>query len=71
MDKPFSYFNGLVPLFVQFVDIHCFEFVEEKNKNSSIPSTYIMNINIQVYHHSLFHCSAGADGGYAAKVAAT
>lgn len=31
MSKPFSYFNGFVPLFVQWVDIHCHEFEEKKN----------------------------------------
>lgn len=38
ISKPFSFFNGLVPLFVQFVDIHCYDFLEAKDKNASIPS---------------------------------
>ena len=42
MSKPLSYFNGLIPLFVQWVDIHVYEFTSE-HKNKSIPDHRVLH----------------------------
>ena len=43
MDKPFEYFNGFVPLFIQWVDLHAHEIElidlpADHPRNTSIPS---------------------------------
>ena len=39
MRQPLSYFNGLVPLFVQFVDIHVNDFRTKVRPNPTLKST--------------------------------
>ena len=39
VDKPLSFFNGLIPLFIQWTDLHCSEWIEPKNVSAPTRET--------------------------------
>lgn len=46
MKKPLAYFHGMIPLFLQWTDIHCYEFEDENTKNKSLPDFRLLPENI-------------------------
>ena len=62
IDKPLSYFNGLIPLFIQWVDIQVNEFT---TKNDSIPRYRSLMTHMQKILRSnvLYVTVSQADGG--------